>query len=94
MPDENTAPKGDPEKSRGELNEGRPHPTKDVAAGEYESGSDRLHAEKDKIRKQPLGPYNRDARSGDNPEVDQLNEREAPRAFPDRDPAKKKTGEF
>jgi hypothetical protein len=44
---ENTPPKSDPDKSAGELNEGRPHPTP-----------------------------------------------EPPRAFPDREPAKKKTGEF
>jgi hypothetical protein len=34
--------------------------------------NDHLHAEKTMIKSQPLGPYNRDAASGDNPEVDDI----------------------
>jgi hypothetical protein len=64
-------PSPDPEKSRGEPNEERPHPTKDVntAGGEAEE------------RRDPAS------------KMEKAN-REMPRAFPDRDPAKKKTGEF
>jgi hypothetical protein len=35
MADENTTPRADLERSRGELTEGRPHPTKDIPAGYY-----------------------------------------------------------
>ena len=35
MPEENAVPKANPDKSRGELSEGRPHPTKDTPAGDY-----------------------------------------------------------
>jgi hypothetical protein len=71
MPKENAAPHADPEKSRGELNEGRPYPTEDVPTdgGEAARRRERM-SEMEKA------------------------DREMPRAFPDRDPAKKKTGEF
>jgi hypothetical protein len=39
-----------------------------------ETESDHLHAEKEKIKPQPLGPYNRDDATGDNPEVDDITE--------------------
>ena len=35
MAEENAAPKANTDKSRGELNEGRPHPTKDVPTVDY-----------------------------------------------------------
>ena len=34
-PKENTPPKGDPDKSKGELNEGRPHPTDEPRHGHH-----------------------------------------------------------
>jgi len=67
MPKENAVPRADPDKSRGELNEGQPHPTED--GGEAARRRERM-SEMEKA------------------------DREMPRAFPDRDPAKKKTGEL
>ena len=37
-----------------------------------ETENEHLHRVKDEIPKQPLGPYNRDARNGENPEVDDI----------------------
>jgi len=62
---ENTAPRANTDTSDGELNEGRPHP-------KPETENERLHAEKDQIPKQPIGPYTRDPQSGENPEVDNI----------------------
>lgn len=45
--DENTPLAANP--SPGELTEGRPHPTKDIPAGEYQTENDRLHAGKDQL---------------------------------------------
>ena len=71
---ENATPRGDPEKSRGELNEGRPHPTPDVSAGEYpaENGQRAHKGGLNNAPPQPVGPYSRDKNSGENPEVDNI----------------------
>jgi hypothetical protein len=48
MPDEENAPmRGKP--ARGELTEGRPYPTKNIPAGDYETENDNLHNNKDKL---------------------------------------------
>jgi hypothetical protein len=78
---ENATPRGDPEKSRGELNEGRPHPTPDIPAGDYPTENDQVHRHKGDLGDallQPIGPYSRDKQSGENPEVDDTPQGGAP----------------
>jgi hypothetical protein len=65
MAKEIAVPQADPDKSGGELTEGRTDPTEDVPTGE-------LHRRKSQMPQQPLGPYSRDQTSGENPEVDNI----------------------
>jgi hypothetical protein len=46
----------------------------DIPVGDYPIENDQLHQHKDDMKAPlpPLGPYNRDASSGDNPEVDAI----------------------
>ena len=70
---ETAAANRDREKPDGELTEGRPEQTE----------NDYIHAHKDdlKIPLQPVGPYHRDEQSGENPEVDDINNGEEAQAL-------------
>jgi len=95
MAEENAVPKADPEKSRGELNEGRPHPTKDVPAGDVPTENPGLQDDHDpndlgqKLANTPKAGKSQ----GEGPAAYAPHD-ESERAFPGREPAKKKTGEF
>ena len=49
MAKENAVPNANPDKSRGELNEGRPHPTPDIAAGDCPTDNPGLQNHHDPI---------------------------------------------
>ena len=84
MGKENAVPQADPDKSRGELTEGRTDPTEEAPAGDYETESDQLHRQKAQITQQPLGPYTRDPASGENPEVDDITKGDQAKAQRDK----------